>query len=85
MNTEDEDLLYATGYDDCIIGICHRFNQPTIVAYDKELIIRKIMLSSECSYEDASEFFDFNIIGAYMGELTPCFIDTKALSDDSAA
>ena len=26
------------------------------------------------SYEDAIEFFDFNMIGAWVGEFTPIFI-----------
>jgi hypothetical protein len=28
--------------------------------------------------EDAEEFFEFNTIGAWMGDLTPVFVDTRA-------
>ena len=31
------------GYDDCIIGICERFGQEPIVAYDRAKVIAKLM------------------------------------------
>ena len=27
------------------------------------------------NYEDASEYFEYNIVGAYVGENTPIFLD----------
>jgi hypothetical protein len=30
----------------------------------------------EMTYEDASEYFEYNIRGAYMGKYTPLFLDT---------
>ena len=31
---EDEELLFVDGYDDAIIGVCERFGQETIIAYN---------------------------------------------------
>ena len=28
----DEQFLKADGFDDCIIGICHRFGEPLILS-----------------------------------------------------
>jgi hypothetical protein len=30
------------------------------------------------SYEDAYEYYNFNIVGAWMGDNTPVFITTEA-------
>ena len=74
---EDNDVqpLVMDGYNDCIIGICHRFGQASIIAYDKKLVIRKLMIRDEMSEEEAEEFFNFNQIGGWHGEYTPCFIE----------
>ena len=29
------------------------------------------------TYEEAIEYFDYNILGAWMGEYTPVFIQTR--------
>ena len=33
------------------------------------------------SYEEAVEYFDFNVEGAYMGEKTPIWVDDEFLQD----
>ena len=68
-----ENLIKIDGFDDCIVGVVNRFNQEPILCYDYNKVITK--LSKDMSYEDAIEYFDFNIIGAYVGEQTPCFLD----------
>jgi len=70
----DEEILTCDGFDDCIIGICNRFGQSPIIAYDKDKMIEQ--LTKDMSYEEAIEHFDYNIIGAWMGDGTPCFIET---------
>jgi hypothetical protein len=70
---DDEPMLLMDGYDDCVIGVCSRFGQPDIIAYDKELVLQKLM--RDMSREDAEEFFEFNQLGAGMGEGTPCFVE----------
>ena len=70
---EDEEFVFADGFDDCIIGVAERFGQPSVVSYSKSKIIRS--LQTEMSEEEAYEFFHYNILGAYVGERTPIFID----------
>lgn len=69
-----DDLLLMDGYDDCIVGICTRFGQRPIVAYDRGRVIQKLM-DDGMEYEEAEEFFEFNQIGAWMGDATPCFVE----------
>lgn len=69
------DLLFMDGYDDCIVGVVERFGQPPILCYDKELVLLQIAKDSGMSEADAEEWFEYNQIGARMGESTPCFIN----------
>ena len=68
--------LKADGFDDAIIGIASRCGQPDVISYDTNKILEILQERDGMSYEEAQEFFDFNIIGAYMGEHTPIFITT---------
>lgn len=70
--------LKADGFDDCIIGIASRIGQPDLISYDVNKIIKVLQDRDGMEYDEALEYFDFNIIGAYMGEHTPIFITTEA-------
>ena len=79
-----EELLTCDGLDEAIMGVCMRFGQADVVAYDymKVLDILDILVhDSGMSPEEACEFFEFNIIGAGMGEKTPVFIDGSMYSN----
>jgi hypothetical protein len=69
----EEEALTMDGYDDCIMGTCQQFGRPSLVAYDLEKVIKKLMKDG-CTREEAEEFWSFNQIGAYMGDYTPVFI-----------
>jgi hypothetical protein len=66
----DPKLLYADGFDDCIIGMTFRDKTP-VVLYSSRLIIDK--LANDMGDIDAIEYFEFNVNGAYVGERTPVF------------
>jgi hypothetical protein len=75
MNREDldyEGLLFADGFDEAIIGVAERIGMEPVVAYDTNKIIE--ILSREMTEDEAVEYFEFNILGAYVGERTPIFI-----------
>jgi hypothetical protein len=61
------------GYNDCIAGVIERFNAPDIICYDKQKVLKKLQ-EDGMSEEEAEEFYSYNQLGAWMGELTPCFI-----------
>ena len=80
----DDELTYLgcspEEYEDAIIGVAHRFGAEPIVAYDYdkvlELLAEKFKEESEDPYMDAVEWFNFNIIGSWVGDKTPIFIQT---------
>ena len=66
-------------YEEAIIGIANRFGMQPSVAYDYDKVIEIFHNQfkedgSEDPYQDAIEWFDFNVIGAWMGDGTPCFV-----------
>ena len=67
-----EEIILYNGYEEAIIGLAHRFGMETSVAYDYDKVLE--ILSQDMSYEDAVEYFDFNVIGGGVGERTPLFI-----------
>ena len=70
----DEELLCADGFDDAIIGICERATSSNIVAYDRDRCIEILVERDGMTREEAVEYFEFNVAGAWMGERTPVFI-----------
>lgn len=71
---ESNGLLVMDNYDDCIIGIARRFND-TFVIYDQKKVIEKLMRDG-MSHEEAAEFWEFNQVGAWLGDKTPGFLVT---------
>jgi hypothetical protein len=74
----DGGLLFLSEpeYDDAIIGVARRIGMEEVVAYDANKvyeIIAKMMNTDDML--EVFEYFEFNILGAYVGERTPVFID----------
>jgi len=73
----DMEILLADGFDDAFIGIGQQFSKFMAV-YDKLKCI-EILSDQGMSEEEAKEYMDYNVTGAYMGENTPVFIEGMEL------
>jgi hypothetical protein len=71
------EALVCDGFDDAIIGVAERINLGPVVAYSVDKIINIMMERDGMTYEEALEFYDYNIVGSWMGEYTPVFITTN--------
>lgn len=71
------EALLCDGFDNAIIGMAERINLGPVVAYSVEKIIDIMMQRDGMTYEEALEYYDYNIQGAWMGEYTPIFITTN--------
>ena len=72
----DTELLQADGFDDAILGVV--FDSMCAVhrlAYSRCKCLEILMKRDGMTEEEAVEFFDFNVEGAYMGEKTPIWVD----------
>ena len=78
LNTSEKNyMLRADGFDDCIIGICCRVGYEDIIAYDMTKVIQKLIDRDGMDEEEACEWFTYNILSAYHGDETPCFISVQ--------
>lgn len=60
-------------YDACVIGLGRRFSSGPLAVYSISKVI-KVMEGWGMDTEEAVEFFEFNTLGAWMGEGTPIFV-----------
>ena len=62
------EFLIADGFDEAIIGTVN-----DIVIYSKTKCIE--ILKEDMSEEEAIEYYYFNVVGSYVGEKTPMFVE----------
>jgi len=66
----DDSFLKADGFDEAIIGVD---NKSMRLVYSVSKCIE--ILCRDMNEEDAIEYFEYNVSGAYMGEKTPIWCD----------
>ena len=77
---EDETFLKADGFDEAIIGTAYgttvRDDEGPVLVYDMQKCIDILMDGAvDMTREEAIEYFDFNVLGAFMGPQTPIFVN----------
>lgn len=70
---QNEDALLANGFENALIGVSMRFGQNPIALYCYDTCIEILMKRDGMTQDEAEEYFEFNVIGAGMGENTPAF------------
>tara|TARA_R100001129_G_scaffold185184_1_gene172356 strand:+ start:113 stop:367 length:255 start_codon:yes stop_codon:yes gene_type:complete len=71
---DEGEFTTAAGLDDAIIGVGVRCGQPPVVIYAVDRVIEILMRRDGMSNEEAIEFFNFNIEGAWVGKTTPVWM-----------
>lgn len=69
-------MLKADGFDDCILGIAEVWDgneRVHRIIYDGLLMI-DVLMRDGMTHEEAVEYFEFNIDGAYYGKETPIYM-----------
>ena len=77
-------MLKIDGHDDAILGpacIWRGSSRVDVLVDDAELIRENLMRDGMTS-EEAREFIEFNIEGAYVGEDTPVLVWTQDMWDE---
>lgn len=76
---QNEDALFIDGcngdkdaFNEALIGWGSRCGSETVAIYDQEEVIN--ILAEDMEYEEAEEWFGYNIAGSYMGQNTPMFV-----------
>jgi len=68
-----EGMMIADGFDEAIIGYCYDMvaaEDRVIYSFNKCVDI----LKHDMNEEEAIEYMEYNVLGAYMGKKTPLFM-----------
>jgi hypothetical protein len=66
-------VLFANGFDRATIGTA-QVNGKTVVVYSADICLEIIMEDEGMDDDQAMEFFQYNVLGSYMGDETPIFV-----------
>jgi hypothetical protein len=72
---ENETILLADGLESAFMGVGRQFTHP-IAVYSYKKVIKNLMRQG-MDREEAVEYFDYNIGGAFVGDQTPVFLQDE--------
>ena len=68
------EMVFFDGLDDAFVGICRIPGEDYVACYSY-LKIKRLMVRDGMADEDADEYIEYNILGAYVGSGTPLVIE----------
>ena len=72
---EPENLLEADDFRDALVGVGQRCSQPDVLIYDVDKVIEILMTRDEMSYEEARDYYEYNMLGSWVGDKTPIWME----------
>tara|TARA_R100000541_G_scaffold438_1_gene3505 strand:- start:320 stop:616 length:297 start_codon:yes stop_codon:yes gene_type:complete len=82
---DEEKMVKAEGLEDAILGTGGRINMDEVLIYSYDKCVQIFMDRDKMTYEEAIEWMEFNVVGAWWGPRTPIFmheIPTFMKTDD---
>jgi hypothetical protein len=73
LEATEQTVPLLDGLDDALIGIGSQYTNPPTAIYSHTKII-ETLIKQGMTPEEAIEYTDYNIIGAWIGEQTPTII-----------
>ena len=70
----ERNILLATGFEKAFLGIATDFAGHDRAVYDYDKCVEVLMKRDHLTLDDACEYMDFNVVGAWVGEGTPIFM-----------
>ena len=67
--------ILLDGLESAIIGIVQEFGNGNRILYSKQRILEILQERDQMTYDDAEEFYDYNILGLHAGEQNAVFLD----------
>ena len=67
-------LLEADGFEKALVGVVEQCGGSRALAYDYWKCVDVLVDDNEWDEEEAIEYMDFNVTGAYVGPGTPVFL-----------
>jgi hypothetical protein len=81
----NEKALVFDGHANAIIGMAVQHGKRPLVLYDPVKIVDNLVLEG-MTHDEAIEFYEFNIAGAFMGSNTPMILirlETMGVTNDA--
>lgn len=72
INPNDDYLLLA-GHDNALLGATKTHDGSSVLIYDEAIVLQNLM--EDMDFQEAKDFFEFNILGSYVGPNTPIFLN----------
>ena len=72
-----EGAILLDGFDDAIVGITEEFSHKRRILYSKHKIIQTLCQRDLMTQSEAEEYYDYNILGLYVSEQNPIFLDLE--------
>lgn len=69
-STPKDDTMKIEGADAAIIGYAQRCGEPVVVVYDYQRLV-SVFMQGGMDEDEAREWVEYNIIGAWLGKGTP--------------
>lgn len=70
----DVQVLLADGFEAAFAGLIRIFGRSDVACYDTRKMVNILMFRDGMTADEAEEFLEFNVYGAYVGDLTPAFL-----------
>jgi hypothetical protein len=70
----NDEALLADGLEAAFVGVASYFGKEPVAVYDADKCVAIFMEQDGMDYDEAQEYFDFNVAGAYVGEYTPLYL-----------
>ncbi len=74
MSAAAEATLQIPGAERAIVGMIRRCGQPAVLVYSRPELVRHFMRDG-MTREEAEEWIDVNVIGAWVGAGTPAVLE----------
>jgi hypothetical protein len=69
---QDEELLMVDGFDEAVIGV---EALKMRLVYDINKMRTILVERDKMTFEEAMDFLDHNVLGTYVGEQTPIYVE----------
>jgi hypothetical protein len=77
-----DNTLKADGFDEAFLGVATQCcGRPDVLVYDYDKAIRLLQTRDKMTQEEAMEYMDFNVLGAWVGTGTPMFLKQCSLKE----
>jgi len=71
----EDEMITWDGFDDAVIGVTSRCGSPSCLLYSVKKMVYILRDRDGMDIDEAMEYLDFNIRGAYVGDHTPMLLE----------